>query len=433
MKDLKIIAKDALAALTAAGADKANVTAAYTETREFNVDGGEFSLFRTLFDNALSLTAFRGGKKGTANINRFDEASIRAAAETCLASAEASEPDEAWELGPDAGEQSFMGSAVEPDLDLLFSRCRELMDDIGRDFPTILMEQMIVKHTKGTEVYCNTNGSVFTSTDGAYSIDLMYSAHEGDATSSFSGVSVTTDDLSRPFMELGNIRRDLSDVEKQIVTKPVQGKFEGSILVTPSCLMEVLYYALATFADGRAILEGTSAWKDALGKAVASEKLTLSLAPHHEDVVSGANWTGEGYLTEDYALIENGKLNYFLMNQYYANKTGFDRAPNVSLDNMVIPAGDTALSEIIASIDRGLLVSRVSGGDPSASGDFSMVAKNSFLIENGKVMDAVSETMINGNLADLLKNIRAISCEKEPDGSTSLPWIAFDGVTISGK
>ena len=100
---------------------------------------------------------------------------------------------------------------------------------------------------------------------------------------------------------------------------------------------------------------------------------------------------------------------------------------------MVIPAGDKSISEIISGIDKGLVVSRISGGNPASSGDFSMVAKNSFIIENGKVGESVSEVMINGNLAGLLNNIRAISREKEPDGGTSLPWIAFDGVTISGK
>ncbi|MBQ9733278.1 MAG: TldD/PmbA family protein, partial [Clostridia bacterium] len=130
---------------------------------------------------------------------------------------------------------------------------------------------------------------------------------------------------------------------------------------------------------------------------------------------------------------ENGVLKSFIMNKYFSNKSGMPRSGNTSIGNMLIPAGEDALEDIIKGIDRGLLVGRISGGKPAAAGDFSMVAKNSFLIENGKIGDAVSEVMINGNLADILNNIRGISREKEPDGGTSLPWMAFDGVTISGK
>lgn len=433
MKDIKSIAKSALDALKAAGADNAAVTAAYTETREFNVDGGEFSLFRTLFDDALSLTAIKEGRKGSTKINHFDDESVAAAAAACLDSAAAAEPDDAWEIAPDAGEHDFVDGAVDPDLDLLFDRCRELIADMKREHPSILMEQMIVTHEKSTEVYRNTNGTCFQSISGAYHVNLMYSAHDGDKSSSFFESYITTADLSVPFIRLGSVKRDFEDVEKQIYTKPVEGKFEGTIVVTPSCLMEVLFYTLATFANAPYILDGTSIWKDKLGEKVSDSALTVALAPGHKDVVCGRRWTGDGYLSEDFNIIEEGRLCSFIMDQYFANKTGEKRSPNSSLSNMVVTAGDKPLSEILSGISKGLLVSRLSGGQPASSGDFSMVAKNSFLIENGKVGEAVSEVMINGNLADILNNIRAISAEKELNGSTSLPWVAFDGVTISGK
>lgn len=433
MKDIKIVAKSALDALKDAGADGAAVTAAYTETREFNVDGGEFSLFRTLFDDELTLSALKEGRRGTTSINHFDEESVVAAAAACLASADAAEPDDGWEIAPDAGEHDFVDGTVEPDLDLLFDRCRELMADIKREHPSILMEQMIVTHKKATQVYRNSNGTCLQSVLGAYNVSLMFSAHDGDKSSSFFGSDVTTADLSVPFIQIGSVKRDLEDVEKQIYTKPVEGKFDGTIVVTPGCLMEVLYYALATFANGSSILDGTSIWKDKLGEQVADHSLTVALAPGHKDVVCGQRWTEDGYLSEDFNVIENGKLCSFIMGQYFSNKTGQKRSPNSSLGNMVVAAGDKPLNEILSGIRKGLLISRLSGGQPASSGDFSMVAKNSFLIENGKVGNAVSEVMINGNLADILNNIRAISAEKELNGSSSLPWVAFDGVTISGK
>lgn len=433
MKDLKIVAASSLEALKNMGAQSASVSATYSETREFNVDGGEFSLFRTLFDNSLVLTAIKDAKKGTAQVNHFDDESIAGAAADCIAAADASEPDEAWEFAPSEGEHSFCEGVYDPDLDLLFERCREFMADLTQQHPSIMMEQMIVKHRKVDTVFATSNGSVFTEKGGYYNISLMYSAHEGDKSSSFFGSDVSTTDLSVPFMQLGSIKRDLTDVEKQIYPKPVEGKFEGTVVFTPGCFMEAVYYALASFTDGSSILDGTSLWKDKLGEKVANDCLTVTLAPHREGTIGGDNWTSEGYLTEDCDIIKGGVLQSFLMNKYFANKTGHERTKNMDIGCMVVPAGDKSIADIIAGIDRGLVVSRVSGGNPASSGDFSMVAKNSFIIENGKVGDSVSEVMINGNLAEILCNIRAISSDVESNGGYLMPWAAFDGVTISGK
>ena len=46
---------------------------------------------------------------------------------------------------------------------------------------------------------------------------------------------------------------------------------------------------------------------------------------------------------------------------------------------------------------------------------------------------AVSEIMINGNLADALKNIRALSSEVVADGSMVVPYALIDGIVVSGK
>ncbi len=433
MNELKNIAFSALAALKERGADDASVSASYAETREFNVDGGEFSLFRTMFDNSLALTAIKDGKKGSFGINHFDNDSIISAADSCITAADASDPDGNWEFGPNAGERSFEDGAVEADMELFFSRCSEFVDCIKSDYPKIVIEQLIVAHKSINKVYTNTNGSCFDRKFGYYSMMMMFSAHENGKGSSFFGCGFQTDDLSNPFIEQASLRRDLADVEKQIYPVPVNGKFEGTILVPPGCLGNILFYALSGFAEGSAVSAGTSIWKDKLGEKVADEAFTVSLAPCSEYVVAGERWTSDGYICEDFDVIKEGKLCSFIMNKYFSNKSGFARSKNYSLGNMIVPSGDKALADIISDIDKGLLVGRISGGKPSSSGDFSMVAKNSFIIENGQIGDAVSEVMINGNLSAILNSIRGISIEKETDGGTSLPWMAFDGVTISGK
>ena len=432
MHDLKLIADKALAALKDNGADKAQCAVRFTETHEFNVDGGKFSLFRTLFDNSLSLTAVKDDKKGSVGINRLDDDSIAAAAVNCLAIADSGAADPAWIFAEKSENGSFTEGAPEADLDLLFDRTEELMRQIGEQFPLILMEQMIVTHKKRHSVFKNSLGVEYETLSGNYEISLMFSAHEGEKSSSFFGSGVITDRLDVPFMELGTIREDLENVSKQLDTQPLEGKFTGVAVFPPSSLGTFIGSALGNFASDGTLLDGTSPWKDSLGKVVADPAITISAAPLDERIVCGERFTGEGFRSENYDIIRDGVLESFMLSGYVANKTGLPRAKNSSYA-IVMKPGDTPYADIIAGIERGILVGRFSGGEPGTSGDFSGVAKNSFLIENGKITCALSETMISGNLGDLLKNVVAISSEVVCDGATVLPYAAFGGVTVSGK
>lgn len=432
MHDLKMIADKALAALKDNGADKAQCAVRFTETHEFNVDGGKFSLFRTLFDNSLSLTAVKDDKKGSVGINRLDDDSIAAAAVNCLAIADSGAADPAWVFAEKSENGFFTAGAPEADLDLLFDRTEELMRQIGEQFPLILMEQMIVTHKKRHSVFKNSLGVEYETLSGNYEISLMFSAHEGEKSSSFFGSGVITDRLDVPFMELGTIREDLENVSKQLDTQPLEGKFTGVAVFPPSSLGTFIGSALGNFASDGTLLDGTSPWKDCLGKVVADPAITISAAPLDERIVCGERFTGEGFRSENYDIIKGGVLESFMLSGYVANKTGLPRAKNSSYA-IVMKPGETPYADIIAGIERGILVGRFSGGEPGTSGDFSGVAKNSFLIENGKITCALSETMISGNLGDLLKNVVAISSEVVCDGATVLPYAAFGGVTVSGK
>jgi len=432
IETLKQTAQKAVEALQNEGAEKSTGTVTYTVTHEFNVDGGEFSLFRTLFDKKLTMSAITGGRRGTVSQNRYDDATISESAKACMDAAAASMPDEAWDIAPLTKNEDFTLGAVKPDLDRLFFRCRELMETIKTRFPKIMMEQMIVSHVEEIEAFANSNGVLFSTHKGSYSVDLMFSGHEGEKASSFFGAGVSTDDLDRPFLACGSIETDLENVEKQIDTESIEGKFEGTMVLMPGCAYELLGGMLLNFAGEQGLLSGTSPWKEKRGEAVADPRITVSLAPLDERIVCGARITGDGFPSENYDLIRNGRLETFALSQYSSNKLGLPRAKNDSF-NVIIAPGDEPIDAIIASIDRGILVGRFSGGQPASNGDFSGVAKNSFLIENGRIGSALAETMISGNLAEMLFRLRGISKEQVCDGSCAIPYLAFDGITVSGK
>jgi PmbA protein len=432
MNNVRAAADLALRYLAQEGADKAQCVAGVTQTREFNMDGGEFSLFRTMFDKHLSLTAFKNAKRGVLAVNRFDDDAVKTAARECLAVAESGTADDAWDIAPGPAAREFTGGVTQPDMDRFFTRCLELAADIRARHPLVMVEQMVASHRQTDLAYASSNGVSYSVLEGEYRVDLMFSAHEGELGSSFFGSSVTTVSLDNPLISLASMEKDLADVEKQIRTVPVAGKFTGTILLPPGCLGELLASMLDNFASDRPVLDGTSLWKNALGTQVADSRITLSMAPLDPRIVSGEHFTGEGFVSENYDVIRNGVLASFQLSLYVANKTGHPRAGNASR-SMILKPGDTSLADMISGIKRGLVVGRFSGGAPGTNGDFCGVAKNSFLIEDGKITHAVSETMINGNLADMLKNLVAISQETVSDGSSVLPYAAFDNIVISGK
>lgn len=432
MKTNQEIAIYALEALKKAGADHAQCMVATGKTDEFNVDGGEFSLMRSLFNSAISLKALKDGKKGIITANRLDKESIDNAVKDCIAAAESSVVDEAESIAEKGNNENFVSGVLTPDRDLHFDRIREFMEDVRRDYPKIMIEQLITKYSRSQRVFMNTNGVEYSYEHGSYDLETMFSAHEGEVASSFNGYGINFLDLDKKLIDLWLQRTLLAESEKQLYTKPVSGKFVGKLLITPACLAEILLTAFNNFISDGTIIDGTSPWKEMLGKQVAPEMLTISTRPLDDRVVCGERFTSEGYRSENMDIIRDGVLNSFMLSNYGSRKTGFPRALNMS-SNLVVKPGNTSLEELIQGVDRGIVLNRFSGGQPGTNGDFSGVAKNSFLIENGKVTDAISETMINGNLSDLFKQVIGISAETVCDGITVLPWMLFDGVTISGK
>ncbi len=432
MEKLINVTKSALSLLKDGGADNAFASAGFTTVREFNVDNGRFSLYRTLYSNNLTLTALVGGKKGAVSAASFEDEDVKTLCADCIAAANAGMPDDAYTIAAENKQESFLTGNPSCDEAKLFERSRELLEAIKTRYPLITIEQMIITHSKTDSVYADMSGTVYKKQGGYYYASLMYSAHDGNKTSSFFGSGVICDNLDKPFIELGRIADELAEVQKQIETKPVSGKFTGTVILPPAVFGQLLGSALSNFASGGALLEGTSPWAESLGTKVASDSLTLSLSPRDSRIISGSVISGEGFINEDFTLIKNGVLESFVMSHYFAKKLGKAPSPNTSY-NFIVNEGNTPIAEMIKGVKRGLWVGRISGGNPAANGDFSAVAKNSFLIEDGCIKDAVSETMINGNLKDMLLGISALSSETVSDGDSLLPFAAIDGLVISGK
>lgn len=402
------------------------------ETDEFNYEGEKFTLYRTFTDNKLKITTIKDNKRGKIEINKFDDKSIEKAVDNCIKSAESSKEDKAFDIAPFIGKKEFAQGVIDPDLEKFFEKSKQFAEDISKKHPKIKIEQMVLQFSRINKLYLDSNDNEYNVIQGNYSIGLMYSGHEGEKSTSFNFSMVDFENLDKPFIELSNINEALSDVEKQLNTISFSGKFSGTIITEPSCLSDFIYSIVNNFAGQDSIINGTSIWRDKLNKKVADDKLTVSFSPKDKRIVNGDCYTADGFITENFDIIKDGVLNNYYIPLYVSNKTNFERSKNMS-DNLIVKNGDIPLAQMIKNVKKGILIGRFSGGQPNINGDFSGVAKNSFFIENGQIKGALKEVMISGNLADLIKNIVTISKEVILDGSTVLPYIAFDNVVISGR
>ena len=419
-------------ALQKADVDKFKCIMTQSNKHEMNLQGTDFSLIRTTANNSLQITVIKDDRRGVISLNHLEPTAIDEAIQTVVEMAKTSNPDPDYDISPAQEPQRFQTGPEEADTERMYQLLKEYSQQVPQLFPQIKLMETTFEFTRSVEQLINSNGVDFVTTQGVYTLSSSFASQDGEKTSSFNYTGFALRDLERNLLDCASLKLLLQQSVEHLDARPLSGKFVGDVIITPECLGDIIYYYVATYLSDSALIADTSLLKDKLGEKVASEKLTLSSQPVSPEMAMGYFVTRDGFPAENVTVIAPGVLKSFLLSLYGATKTKRERAKN-SGGCWVIEPGDKSLEEMIQSVQRGVLVARYSGGNPSANGDFSGVAKNSYYVENGKIMYPITETMISGNLLDIFKNIQNISAERVDSGYGQLPYLHTSGVTISGK
>ena len=428
----KDTAKFCIEELKKAGADKSQCVLSKSEKHELNADAGKISLFRTTFNTNIRLMAIKDKRRGFISLNGSDKTAIKEAAENAVKFSEASPQDDAYDIAEVQSAETFDNGMVEPDLDRIYDRLNNFITEVKKRYPKVNLRNSTIDFTRTNSYLLNSNGIDFTSSRGVYTVLIMFSSQDGKKTSSFNYSIFSSKDLEKEIIDNSSINTLLRQSSEQTETKPLEGKFTGDIIVTPDCLENFIYFISDMAIRDSSLIADTSVYKNKLDKTVASDKFTLHSKPVSTEIANGYFTTPDGYKAENLTIIDKGVLKTFILSLYGSKKTGLKRVSN-SGDCYVVDPGDKSFDDIVKSIKKGLLVARFSGGMPNDNGDFSGIAKNSYYIENGKIQYPVSETMISGNIPQMFLDIKDISKERVDFGSGVLPWISFNGITVSGK
>jgi PmbA protein len=424
--DGREFAEEALVALEKRGFAKNHVRVTATERHELEAEFGRPSLLRTTHDASVTLVGIVDDKRGTISVNRLSDDVLSEAVESLWEVASGSQPDPANDIAPSQPASTFDAGPAAPDAELMYRRLTELLAHARDAYPTLTVRQSAVDFTAETDWQLNSNGVDYTSRRGRYGVQAMFSAKEGERVSSFNHTSFICTDLDAPLRDCATTDALMRQSTEQVHTRKTPAKFTGDLIITPECLSSFLGFLLERISDA-AMIAGTSLYRGKLGEAVAASGVTLRSMPR--DLPAGYFVTNDGFEARNATVLDNGVLKSYLLGLYGANKTGFDRADTGGC--WVMDPGEHTLDELMQEVERGILITRFSGGRPNDRGDFSGIAKNSYYIENGTVQYPVTETMISGNMAELLRNIAGVTRERANFGHRVLPWVRVSGIGVS--
>ena len=417
-------ASQVLQALRTRGFDHAQVTVSDTRRCELNLAHNEPSLLRSNESRKLSATGIVGGRRASAEGSDLSDEGLALLVDELWTSARSAPPDEANAVS--AGQQLQVTKGPrEADPAALSAALRTLLDWRAEHTPTLMIEEALAAHVHHRSHTLTTGGSAIACDLGWCELSVFGLAREGGQTSSFNFAGGTADDLLQVPARFG-VDRMMRELTQQVQTRTLDDRFVGDVVLAPGAADDLLSWLMGQLRDGP-LIDGSSVYRQRVGELIASPLLTLK---SRYDAPGCAPFSSDAFVTPPVTLLDAGRLTQLAPSLYGSRKTGVPHKP-IAGDGWELMAGSTPLADMLAAVPRGALVDRLSMGSPAPNGDFSGVIKNSFLLEGGRIGTALAETMISGNVAQMLKDVLAVSRERIDSGGEALPWLRINGLHFS--
>jgi predicted Zn-dependent protease len=191
-----------------------------------------------------------------------------------------------------------------------------------------------------------------------------------------------------------------------------------TVILEPSAVLDIVGFLFYDFA-ATAVADKRSCLNDRMGKQVFGKNISVVDDAYHP-LQLGAPYDGEGMPRQQVLLVDRGvprNLVYSRASAKLAKKKptghGF-MLPNEYGEapvNLVFSGGESSLEEMIASTERGLLVTRlwyIREVDPYEKIMTGMTRDGLFLVEKGKVGTAVRNFRFNQSLLEMLRNVELL-------------------------
>jgi len=437
-------AQDLVSAARKAGADAADAIYACNASTNVSVRLGALEDVERSEGEEIGLRVFIGQRSASISASDMNPATLETLVERCLA------------MAREAPEDPYAGLAPE---DRLLKKRPPSLDltDEEEPEPAALRERALMAEDAARGVPGITNSEGGGAASGRSQVALATShgfagAYAGTSHSNWasvlagSGADMQRDHASHSARHL----RDLDHADAVGVRAGQRAVARLNPVKVGSGVMPVIFDPrigsslighLVSGIVGPAIARRSSFLLDQLGEAIFDSAVTIVDDPLRPRGLRSRPFDGEGLPVGRRALIDAGVLTGWLMESASARQLGLEPtghasrggsgAPGASVTNVHMEAGSVSPGDLRADVKRGIYVTELIGmGVNGVTGDYSRGAAG-FLIENGAVMNAVSEITIAGNLKDMFRALVPAS-DLYFRYAMNVPTIRIDGMTVAG-
>ncbi|MGA2592858.1 MAG: TldD/PmbA family protein [Bryobacteraceae bacterium] len=376
----------------------------------------------------LSVRVQTDGRTARATTNRLDEASIRQVVEEAAALTKLQEPDadllplaEPGDLRSTARWFNASARVTPVDRAQAVAEAIHLVESAGQTAAGIYSTSeavLAILNSRGLFAY-------HPETMAQFSITTMAADSSGWAKAS----ACNHQDLDPAAMARAASRK--ADVSREPAELP-PGAY--TVILEPAAVLDLVGQMFGDFS-ATAIRDGRSFLRDRIGQKLFGDNITI-----HDDVYhplqASAPFDGEGVPRRRLTLVDSGVVRdvaYCRQAAALAQTTptghGFP-LPNEYGEaplNIVIEGGATSLDEMIASTQRGILVTRlwyIREVDPYEKIMTGMTRDGTFLIEDGRIAGGVRNFRFNESLIDLLSQVDALSPTVRASGEEAFDMAA---------
>ena len=404
--EAEAIAKKTLGYVTTADAARVNIGSGSRGNTRFAQN--QVSTGGDNYDTSVTITAYVGSRSGTSNTNQLDDDGLRRAVQTAERLAKLAPEDPEWlpELGPQTYQTAVGWSDATASLDPIgraeavkaITAPSKSAGLISTGYLDTRAGSAALANTKGLFAYTRATAAALTTT--VRTSDGTGSGWAGAAHNDWAQIDPAS--LGARAAEKAKASRNPSAIEPGRYTVVFEPTAVGN-------LVPLMAFALgARGADEGRSFFSKQGGGNKIGEKVADERVTIVSDPFDPEIAGGP-FTGEGLPAKRVTWIENGVVKTLNYDRFWAQKKSV--APTASGGGLRMSGGNTSIDEMIASTQRGLLVTRfwyLRPVDQRTILFTGLTRDGTFLIENGKVTKAVKNLRFNDSPVFMLNNIEAL-------------------------
>ncbi|HEU0079768.1 MAG TPA: TldD/PmbA family protein [Longimicrobiaceae bacterium] len=389
-------------------ADEARVNLSNTVTGNTRFAQNQVSTSGDTRNGTVTVTSAWGKKVASATTNRFDDEALRQVVETSerLARLVPEDPEYMGELGP----QQYPASAgfFESTANLTpeqraravvaVTRPAQRQGLVSTGFLTFTAGATAVANKRGLFAYNRSSRVNYTTT--VRTADGTGSGWAGVGQNDWS--KVDPDQLAERAIRKAELSRNPQAVEPG----------EWTVVLEPTAAANMIGLMMGSLG-ARTADEGRSFFSkpgggNRIGEKFLDARVNIWSDPSDPNLAT-APFSNQGLPNRRVVWVENGVLRNLTYDRFWAQQKNVQPTGNPGGYSM--RGGGTSVEDMIASTERGLLVTRfwyIRPVDPRTILYTALTRDGTFLIENGKVVSAVKNLRYNESPVFMLNNIEAI-------------------------